>query len=308
MPDAHEQQAAKTAKPAFTLNFGGQDLLALGEGEGEFPHLLQRGVLPILVTDSEGSQPLGTGFLISAGLLVTAWHVIADHVDRAERGEAAFSTLYITEEDYPGRVGNDPWGGPFPVTHIAHSTDPSMHDLALLSLNWPSIGGEPLQPIIFDLSFEPPEVGTQVLVLGYSDMAGGTYNVDPPTGTVSVEHSQRLRASDGQVQELHPDGRDSLMVTFPAFRGNYESPHGMSGGPVVSGATGKVVAVVCTSFDHAEGDDAISYASLTAPLLGLGFDYSSDPEQANVKTLWDFLEEGRLTSDGTHRLHERPPT
>ena len=139
-------------------------------------------------------------------------------------------------------------------------------DLALLTIDWPAVDGDPLSPLLPRLTFQPPPVDSSVLAIGYTEM-NATEITQNSDGTLTVHHAHRMLACQGAIQELHPNGRDRSFVPFPAFRANYPSPHGMSGGPVFT-EQGHVCGVVSTSYDLSEGGGAdLLHASLLPDTL-----------------------------------------
>ena len=249
---------------AIRISFAEAQFLDLAEQDDYvFPHFVQRLVLPLVVRDEQSVRPLGSGFLIGPHLMVTARHVIDDELDRVLTGRAALAALYITGQTFPGQL--EPWGGPLAVRHASMAAERTGHDLALLTVDFPYLpDGHPASPNALPLTFKAPTIGTSVLVLGYSEMEGGRLVQNGES--VELPHTQRVRASQGRIREIHAPRRDAATLNFPVFRSDYESPHGMSGGPVIA-ADGKVVGAVCSSFKHSEAGEETSYASLVAPLL-----------------------------------------
>lgn len=293
-------------EPSFSFDFTDSGFLDLAEqADYVFPHPIQRVVLPLTAVGNEVARPLGTGFLIGPGILVTARHVVEPVLAQVMAGELILLALYLSDQELPEHIGY--WGGPLRVLHASMAVEQRAHDLALLTIEFPTLpDGNPPRPNALAMTFAVPPVDSPMLVLGYSEMEGGPVTTDREGDNVNVTlpHKQRVRASNGRLREVHAPSRDSSFLSFPVFRADYHGPNGMSGGPVI-GESGKVVGVVCTGHDVDESGAPIAYASLLAPLLGLQAHVADETGAVVPTLLWDLLDAGRIISDGTHRLFPR---
>jgi hypothetical protein len=292
-----EQPTAPMAP--FRIAFGNEKFLDLSEQEGyEFPHPVQRWVMPVMILRSRNGQlaearVVGTCFTIAPGLAVTAKHVLTDDFVFAETGDApaeiGVAIVYVTDESMPGHRGA--WGGMLDVDKIVANDD---HDLALLRFKAPYVDRRfPSFPVA-RLTLDPPPLGSPVLVLGYSDSSSAFRAPD------TVELTQKVRASRGTVQELHIPRRDAVVLNFPAITGDYPSPGGMSGGPVLTGG-GAVCGIVCRALGPTLDDDLwTSSAALLPFLFTMEVEVSLDG-LFGTYTVQELAERGAVPTDGSHQ-------
>ena len=122
------------------------------------------------------------------------------------------------------------------------------------------------------------------------------------TGAHTHEVVQSYSASQGRVGSVHPVRRDGALMNFPCFQTDCRIVGGMSGGPVISGVSGTVIGVVCSSFDMPDGQAHISYASLAATSLFLALDANTEGGGTERKFLYDFVRSGAVMADGPLRV------
>jgi hypothetical protein len=287
--------------PHFRIEFGNQNFVDLAEqADYSFPHPIQRWVMPVLITHMRDgrmtdARVMGTCFMIAPGLAVTAKHVLTDDFDfivgsdvgPADRGVAV---AFATDEPMPRQ--DKVWGGLLQVDKIVANPD---HDLALMRYAAPKIHGRfPTLPAV-RLTLDPPQVGEQVLVLGYSESSSA---FRPPN---TVELKQKARASRGVIQERHIPGRGPLLMNFPAITGDYPSGGGMSGGPVLT-RDGSVCAAVCRALPPSLDDELwTSSASLLAYLFTMEVEVSLDGGVPCTHSVLELAELGAIPTDGSHR-------
>jgi hypothetical protein len=287
--------------PSFRIDFGDSQLLDLSEQEDyEFPHPIQRWVMPVLILrqtrDGQLTEArvMGTCFTIAPWLAVTARHVLVD--DLGGSGEwpegVGVGAVYVTDEPLPGQSRS--WGGVLYVDKVVMNAD---HDLALLRFRAFKVNGRDLRFSTAPLTIDPPELGTTVLALGYSDSSSA---FRPPN---TIELHQKMRASRGKVEELHVPRRDSVVLNFPAFTGDYPSPGGMSGGPVLT-TTGHVCAIVCRALGPSLDDDLrTSSAALIAFLFTMEVELVLDGV-LGIYSVHELAEREVVPTDGSHRKLE----
>ncbi len=177
--------------------------------------------------------PIGSGFLVRRGLLLTNRHVLSQLTNGSEVLGPGMAQARFRHE-YGERMSQPP----VPVSGVA-----AVHrelDLALLALDAAS---ELAAPLAF--STEPARDGEAVVAVGYpgqdadnpvfvSPLFGGKFGV--------------LRAAPGEVLEAAASGFDHDCTTL----------RGSSGSPVIGMATGRVVGV------HASGSYLYRNAAVAA--------------------------------------------
>jgi hypothetical protein len=165
-------------------------------------------------------------------------------------------------------------------------------DIALMHLNLPvhTDTGEFIPCPAQQLRLDFPKEGDRLIALGY-EMGEWTFD-DRGVHTLS----QTFTASTGFVAAVHPTGRDKVVMPTPCFQTSAPFRSGMSGGPVIA-EDGRVLGVVSTGFEVAEGEEPISYASPLALSMGISLQARDATGNEGTHFLWDFAEGGAITVD-----------
>jgi len=111
----------------------------------------------------------------------------------------------------------------------------------------------------------------------------------------------KVTATRGWVQEQYPEGRDRVMVRFPALRGDQPSPAGMSGGPVVTAGSG-VCGLVCSAMEAEGGWE--SYISLLPQLFALKTRWKDDDGHEATMSIRDLAERNVIVTEGSYKTGE----
>lgn len=252
---------------------------------------MQSIVMPIVVITADRVQLVGTCFNIAtSGLFVTAKHVVDEAVK--VRMEHSDGWIGVGWSKPGGREKKK--GLQVEFLEVLHSSAADPYDVALLWVedNPTSRAREfPRSPVDLRL----PERGTPIFAAGYTEMKQNWVGQRGAAHLFDVD--ARCSATHGTVEQVHPERRDSFMINFPSFQANAKFAAGMSGGPVVSGASGGVCGVVCSGM---LSDDEVlsytSYATLALSMLGLGI-INADGEETG-ETLYDLVERGEVDAIG----------
>lgn len=262
-------------------------------------HVSQSTIMQLVHVRDGVIRPLGTCFgITNDGLCMTARHVVDDGLKLIEPGpqhvqltenHGYIAAMYLSSEPNPDTGGL--MGGLLPM-HKIYTVNGT--DIALVMLNLPT-NTETGKRIFFPsqrLRLSPPGVGEMFFGIGYRRMAW-TPGALPKNYDVDYKYS----ATKGEVEELHPGGRDRFMLPHPCFRTSARLDGGMSGGPLVDHA-GRVFGVVCSSYGLGEEDEEhISYGSMIAPALAMTVDVR-DPDGIERRAfLWDLVEGGAILAD-----------
>lgn len=239
---------------------------------GEFPHDLQKQVVPILAKVYDEVFPVGTGFVVTtSGLMITAGHVLREAYSRAvpretsEDGEVPYVELYamyVANDSHPV----DSIGGMWPIDRFWWHR---RIDIGVCRLRGATQRATGKQVKWSPLTLSPgiPTVGSKVWAYGYFKMTGSGKVGDD--GRESIRFRQSAAYTQGEIIEVHPEYRDRVRLSFPCFRTNARFDGGMSGGPIVN-QSGRVCGVVCSSFPpFEEGEEHVSYGSMIWPALTL---------------------------------------
>jgi hypothetical protein len=252
-PTPQPQQKSKDFNHTTLGKLEFTDLLATTS-----PRPLQRVVMPIIRRRADHIDVVGTAFSIGRNLCLTATHIVEpdDEVDEA-------SVLYIEGSNPDGTVN----GVFLPIYEVNAHLDQT--DIALLTLEMPSIDGSLLQLQPLTLSFAPPPPGSSAAVVGYTAMSDFQI-VDDETAKLTL--MPKLNASQGEVKEHDYQGTDTPLCTFPNFRVDAQVEHQMSGSPVFTTLQGSTVVagVASTGFDPLEDfPEPLAYASMLWPAAAL---------------------------------------
>jgi len=85
------QEGSAQGEALFRVDFGGERFVDLAQQHDyEFPHPMQRAVMPVVILDKEGetvtgARVVGTCFAICSNLVVTASHVLTDDLPAVVR-------------------------------------------------------------------------------------------------------------------------------------------------------------------------------------------------------------------------------
>ncbi len=272
--------------------------LEFSPGFGAVPdeHSLYPFVAPLVAGRGTYHRLDGTAFLIAPGWALTAAHVLIEQF-------VAFDPEFKREQ-LRGRVsGHCPV--PIQMAMIRPAGRPRMikvkrsyfrlpGDLALLrlddsALDWNSFGKFPI------LRLAPPRVGERISALGM-----------PRSGALNTGDRKALldlwpRLSEGVVQEVHAERRDSVSLNFPCFRTDAKVLGGMSGSPVVDGA-GCICGVVATSYDVRPEEAPISYMSTIWPFTVISTLKESEVEEQPGAFGWDLIQSGLCRATDRHRI------
>ena len=275
---------------------------------GDFPHQLQKQVMPIIAKVYDEVFPVGTGFVITtSGLMMTAGHVLEAAYDKAvprrtdDGGKAPYVDLYaiyVANDTHP----EDSVGGMWPIDSFWHH--PSLDvGVCLLRGATRRETGKPVRWPPLTLSPGIPAIGSKVWAYGYFQMTGSGGQDDDGLETMNFRQSSAY--TQGEIVEVHPDYRDEGLLSFPCFRTNARFDPGMSGGPIVNEA-GHVCGVVCSSLPPSEdGEEHLSYGSMIWPALMIGIKNASlgGNPPADV-TLLDMARGGYIATDDTlNQIH-----
>lgn len=239
---APDPLAALAIGDEFNLNFMNY-LPVIAKGAGaidEWDHF-GSGLLAIGIKTASAFRIEGSGVLVGPGLGLAARHVFEDYFDDLSTGQAVPYGISITQSGL--------------LIWKLHQLVVANSDVAILRLDLCSDlpdGGLRLA----SLTTRTPMVGETVMIAGTRNR--GTTNLDAP-------YDIEVRVGVGEITEVHPLARDSVMLPNPCIGVKCLTIGGMSGGPVFD-MHGKVLGILSSSFEDDEGP---SYASLWWPSAAL---------------------------------------
>ncbi len=281
------------------------------------PFGLRRQILPVITVDREGGLLTGLGTAFKAdpfGTFLTAEHVLQDHLEDDDSRAASVATVLYPMGLVYGRVPLErKYFAPIneAISWRAHDARTSQKFDASVP---PRIIADVMRfhaddrtvpaaqvgnPLPIRLSGRRPEVGDQVLAIGYPELT--TMQREPwhsaPTFT------ERMYGALGTVTALLPDGRGR---TYPwpliEIQGHWRS--GMSGGPVFNDA-GEVIGLVSFSLEP-DGDlPGVGYAT---DLVGVGTDQlvpTLDPNNPGWVRGWGVMRSAPWHLAGVFPTHEQ---
>ena len=278
----------------FEVDFAQSDFVPISGVEGR-PVGIQGAIVPVGYRYRKEIRIVGTAFSIAPwGLFVTAAHVVEEAWEFAPGGLNSTDEFDLMIFVFDQGDSYPVWGGGVPVVHADFSRS---LDLALLQVPFPKKhDGTPLRFEHLEIQTRTPRVGDDCFAFGYSEFE---FIDEGSIPEVSPALKFRFNTARGQIQEIHPEGRDRFFVRYPSFTTGARFDGGMSGGPVIAD-TGRVIGVVSTSLPATDQDPAhISTCSLIPPLLGFhAFTAQPDNETPKKETLLDMAKRGLLQVDG----------
>jgi S1-C subfamily serine protease len=235
----------------------------------------------IAMRDEREELVHGTAFVIGRGFALTAYHVLADYVERYEGIKNSENSLSLTFEMFMYLTLSD--GDSYLPVKVLKAWSAMPLDLAILALgipkDWPSDYVWPV-PI---LRLLPPKVGESITAFGFAE-SSVEHSLTDPIPQIEVN----ARASTGIVQEVHHEFRDTSRLAFPCFRTNARLDGGMSGGPVFDSG-GKLCGVACSSIPPMQEEkEHISYCTSLWPIIAIMVDAGETIESTGA--YYPFLE------------------
>lgn len=219
----------------------------------------------IAVRNGQEEIVSGTAFVIGQGIAITAYHVIADFVERYEGIRDVESYLNISFEILLFLSLNQAKDVlPIKVLRL-WSSKPL--DIAILALGVPDGWPDNYVWKTPQLNLLPPKVGERIAAFGFA-LSDVRHNEGEPHPTIDLHP----RTSTGIVSQIHHQARDSSRMPFPCFQTNARFDGGMSGGPVFD-SSGSVCGIICSNLPPTDEDEEhISYASTLWPIAGIAVD------------------------------------
>ena len=210
----------------------------------------------------------GTAVVVGAGYALTAYHVLADFVERYEGVRNVSAHLNITFEIFM-YLTVDQGKSQIPLKVLRAWNSPPL-DLALLAFGVPQDFPDTHRWTMPRLTLRPPKVGTRIAAFGFPNSE--LKALEQPNSYSLDVHA---RTSTGVVQEIHHERRDLARMPFPCFRTDARYDGGMSGGPIFDDS-GHLCGIVCSSLPpFEEGESHTSYGCSLWPMVGILLDSAS---------------------------------
>ena len=230
-----------------------------------------KAVSPIFVWTGKEYHIPGTAVLIAENLALAARHVIEDIYQRFFNiGPDKLFTMSHKGIVLDVAVSQLETGAAWHVNHVWSSNHT---DAAFLALTPKNDAAKNMKWHKLGMDLRIPHVGTKVTAVGFrrSEITSVDEGVSKP-GITHVKANCELRLVRGDVQEIHPSGRDKALK-FTCFQTNAPFDPQMSGGAVLDDE-GFLRGLVCTGFDLAAGDegDPISYVAGVMPVMAILLD------------------------------------
>ena len=243
-----------------------------------------------IIAVRNGSEEIvsGTAVIVGPGLALTAYHVIADFVERYEGDRdiglhlnVSFELLLFLGLDQGKTIL------PLKVLRIWNS-DPL--DIAILALAVPEELPEGHIWKAPTLSLLPPKMGEDVCAFGFADSQVAR-NEPSAINTINLHPRTAL----GTVRMVHHDQRDRFRLPFPCFQTDARFDGGMSGGPVFN-STGSLCGIICSTLPPSDPtEEHISYACTLWPMMGIAVDIGINSYATGLyRPMYSLLEEGKI--------------
>lgn len=224
---------------------------------------------------------IGSGFwLTEKGHVVTNRHVIDDNIgaDGVDEGPIFAIQTFADRRAVPRALRKT----------YRHET----YDLALSETLAPEGHDDPTWT--FTSTLDEPKVGDPISTYSFvainQKFDGEKYDgittdgfmgrLTIPDQNLDFELTFATRINQGHVLEIHPDGRDRVMLPFPCFRSDLPIYGAHSGGPVFD-KSGRVCGINCTSF---EGQDISYHMPLNGILTMMAPEIELIPEDPHPRS------------------------
>jgi S1-C subfamily serine protease len=219
--------------------------------------LLSRSVVPVIMRrDGVHAYSVGTAFCLATlqsgeVIFATAKHVIDQLADVAPiEGFVLLPEGLATERERNSLVG---------VNIQLISLADAYSDVALIVAN---IRDSELTVTTelkwLPLTFGQPQIGQRCMALGYPQKTSASF-------------TYTLLATQGIIEEIHPQRRDGALSTFPSFRTTALFRGGMSGGPII-GENGRVIGVISHGTESDRPELVTGYGASIAAIAELKLD------------------------------------
>ena len=203
--------------------------------------------------EADYSVLIGTGFFITTvNHFVSAKHVLTDPVNEDTGEQIRWLRIwqFVVDFEILSRA----------VRHITVNNDCDI-GIGMVDHQMHKETKRPLGNPVVGLTTKCPPIGSPIFAYGYPEST----KVFKP----EIAGKQILpRRYEGVLVEHSEEPRDSVNVTYPYFRGNFEAMPTLSGAPVFD-ITGRVSAVVTHSMQFEDGTYNEPYMARITELLGL---------------------------------------
>jgi hypothetical protein len=212
---------------------GGSNATRLAQGVNNWTYF-EGAMLAVLVSDGTESIHLGTAAMIAPGLATSAMHILDDHLDGIKAGTLGV-ICYGPRPD--GKA--DAWR----LRSVSTTPD---NDIAYLSLELASAITPEWRCRILPITTRAPKVGEIVSFVGF------VLDSSTPAPHRHMMHGS-LYCSAGEVNAVYPQGRDKLLLPYPAIEVACGTLGRMSGGALLD-ARGHLLGVIARGYDVEDGE------------------------------------------------------
>lgn len=216
------------------VDFGGSDAKELPTTIKNW-ECFKGSILGVGLKSEKDHEVLGTAVMIAPGLALSATHNFSEALEQMKRGEVIPYCYGVRDS------GLEIWR----ATNISYDQN---DDISFLSVVPESKLPEDATYHQLSLTTRMPEVGEKLHIVGFRSSSKSS-NVTEK----GYETHAGLYTSNGVVSAVYPDGRDRILLPFPAIELNCGSLGGMSGGAAID-SNGHVVGIISRGYQTLEGD------------------------------------------------------
>lgn len=253
---------------------------------------VEKCVVPIYLEIENHIVAVGSGFFISPGLLMTAAHIFSQMpIEELMRNKHGFREIKNLRYFFPFRIDDSN----VIFRNILHIYRCDSHDISICLTDPPFYNNQQFNENCFGLSFDVAPEGSHILSLGYPNFNANKINYN----SFNLNHT--LHESTGFITNIYKDRRDRGMLNFPCFEFNTKILAGMSGGPILSLDSKKVIGVNCSSYPEDPELPSISFGSSLWPVLSFHIQtYTKQSPQHRV-SVWEMCNTNFLNSDSSYK-------
>lgn len=222
----------------------------------------------------------GTAFFIAPRLLITARHVIEDHMehhaDVAEISDHRQGTTLFRDANFGIFVvqvmeNGCPGGAIWVVEKIYTSM---FSDIAYFVVAPHSLLAREYRFDLIGLNLFPPPEGEKVFAIGFHNSRAKVEKTSDDK--LAIRWNDECSLTRGRVKTIYRERRDNTKLHFPCYETDLRFEGGMSGGPVFDDK-GFVCGVICSSFSLLQdGDSSVAYVATLWPSMGTLIEYPVD--------------------------------
>jgi hypothetical protein len=220
-------------------------------------------VLALVFSDGHRHSVLGSAVTVAPGIALCATHTVRAQLPQLRSGQLALAAMGISDH---GAL----------IWRVLELLAIEGTDLTILTMSFMSDRPPKLYQAM--MTTRTPAIGER-LVFGGFRATQETFEADIPD---TIEIVGAMRLGSGEVRQVFPKRRDSLLVPWPSLEVDAPLFGGMSGGPVFD-SRGYLMGLGSRSMDMGVGEEpSPMVVALVWPALGQRFPFPGVPPRSTT--------------------------